>query len=1030
MNEQGKRLFDDVRLAHEKHSFSTSPIYPKKVKIVNESDSVPKPEVPLSAPSPNKPIQLEHSESAGVASPSDLRRPREDSQKEAVESWYKVAGVDGGGPYASSSSLGNRLRNGSETTEGTQVLFQDSPSSRLRIGSDTTEGTKVLFHGSHGSRLRTESENTELPRPKEFSVSHQDFMKSFLANETHFQSIVADTKENDKAWRQTALQRRAPPKAIVQTPDSQSVFASKNGDEAQPVSPVESTPFPHRSAAVLGDQSSEAQSTRLHGHQLRDHSATSRDAKEKEVPPPARSTFERLGQLPEEDVDFISAEDIRASMGARRSKLPSSEERRAERQKLEQTFAEAQQADIHPLIEGNVINNQLVRRTEREMREAQQSREAKIDQPIDQAHAADPAMESSIERMTKWLETTGANFVKSFWQDPTEEADVTKTRLFFNKIMHYSRKGRLAMQPIVEDLEKDIPVSATLLRRLKSDEKALELAIHQLRQRSANDLSQGLTPRKVKAMENLKMRFQQTNDELEKAYAALREVATVEMVAKAPASLKRRLSMASKVLHKNAQLSRMLVYSLQTRLEDPNVDRKLLTNYKPVADNLLSMRDTQMTLIRLVDHAMLVYGIVPKSVNDVDANGKMYDDNGVAEKQAQNELANCEEPFVRARLAADAHLIDVIKSHKAAIQEPTANDDSQPAKAALRTILDEPKPLANSLFRPFGPVFDRLGKEEASPYSVAETPPRAANYEALKDECDPVWSYFNDDPTANTIETKLTDTKSSSHSAGDAAPSAAQSDHESPEKRSSPKGHFQSLHNPDVWVPYADLVSDHPSITPDTQSDVANATITPSSAANLPTNYTILVHDPQTGALSITTSTSGPPRDTSPALPLHQALSSLDSPAKFIPYITPGLEIITAKKDMLVLRDALPTSSTTTSPFETITTGPTPEDSSPSHHINPIDGTARLSPTGYVGPEESAEQLEKDFDERRHAAGRVLSAKEQERVDRAMEKMSGQTKKYRKERRRGAVGRVVRTAIWAAALCYVVGVMGEIAMHG
>jgi hypothetical protein len=82
--------------------------------------------------------------------------------------------------------------------------------------------------------------------------------------------------------------------------------------------------------------------------------------------------------------------------------------------------------------------------------------------------------------------------------------------------------------------------------------------------------------------------------------------------------------------------------------------------------------------------------------------------------------------------------------------------------------------------------------------------------------------------------------------------------------------------------------------------------------------------------------------------------------------------------------------------------------------VNPIDGTARLSPTGYVGPEESAEHLERECEERRQAAGR-FKGKDSERDE-----------KPRKERRWGGAG-VVKTAIWVAGVCYVAGVMGEIA---
>jgi hypothetical protein len=93
--------------------------------------------------------------------------------------------------------------------------------------------------------------------------------------------------------------------------------------------------------------------------------------------------------------------------------------------------------------------------------------------------------------------------------------------------------------------------------------------------------------------------------------------------------------------------------------------------------------------------------------------------------------------------------------------------------------------------------------------------------------------------------------------------------------------------------------------------------------------------------------------------------------------------------------------------------------------INPIDGTARLSPTGYVGPEDSPEHLAREFDERRAEAGRLNP----QPVDMLLEHdrhYSG--KKINKKR--GRVGRVVQTGIWAAAVCYVVGVLGEVLSVG
>jgi hypothetical protein len=195
-----------------------------------------------------------------------------------------------------------------------------------------------------------------------------------------------------------------------------------------------------------------------------------------------------------------------------------------------------------------------------------------------------------------------------------------------------------------------------------------------------------------------------------------------------------------------------------------------------------------------------------------------------------------------------------------------------------------------------------------------------------------------------------------------------------------------------------------------------------SSTAHLSTHYTIVIRDPHTDTMSITTSSTGPPRDTSPAVPLHQALAALDSPARFVPHIAAGQEVVSAKKDILVLRDALDSDASTRT-FETISTskpGNTEEAMYSSRDsINPIDGTARLSPTGYVGPEESPEHIESEFEERRHAAGRFNfkeAAEEQKPIE-----------KGKKAKKRGGAGSVVKTAIWVAGICYVAGVVGEIA---
>ena len=87
--------------------------------------------------------------------------------------------------------------------------------------------------------------------------------------------------------------------------------------------------------------------------------------------------------------------------------------------------------------------------------------------------------------------------------------------------------------------------------------------------------------------------------------------------------------------------------------------------------------------------------------------------------------------------------------------------------------------------------------------------------------------------------------------------------------------------------------------------------------------------------------------------------------------------------------------------------------------MNPIDGTTRLSPTGYSGVEQNREQMERDFEERRQAA----AATEAARSKRSKQQTRDEDLPKKK---RGGVGGVVKTAIWASAVCYIVGVTAEV----
>ena len=82
-------------------------------------------------------------------------------------------------------------------------------------------------------------------------------------------------------------------------------------------------------------------------------------------------------------------------------------------------------------------------------------------------------------------------------------------------------------------------------------------------------------------------------------------------------------------------------------------------------------------------------------------------------------------------------------------------------------------------------------------------------------------------------------------------------------------------------------------------------------------------------------------------------------------------------------------------------------------------GTTTLSPTGFEGVGSDLER-ELEFQERRRKAQEYHGGRENVETGKRYEKG---------EKRKGRVGfgGVVRTAIWAGAFCYVVGVLGEVA---
>ncbi|KAH6612046.1 hypothetical protein C7974DRAFT_90425 [Boeremia exigua] len=960
----------------------------------------------------------------GVVSPSDLRRPRD-------------------GPYV--KVVGKNEK-------------RDLPTPDIKKSkTDSVAPEKIVLQP--GLR-QINAAGTQVPEvtkdvAKEASSRESTFIDTFFADEP---KVYDRDLGNSKSWRQTALERRQAPDVVAKS-KAGSLPTAKPKESATGVTspPVRNTitipssqalvdnyPYPKPSST----QSSNAVQTKLEPtSRVVDWSVSRPSEITKNASTPnvdstfAQTTLDKLRNLPEDDIDFLSADEIRAAMGRRNSGLRTSE-KRDDRQKLETSYITAEPKALDDVVEGHVLNNYHVRRFKQEFERAQTVAEAPVQ------------MESSIDRMRRWIEDGGTSLAKHFWQDPIEAGAPSEADLQFAKQMSGLGKGRRAREHISEDLETDLPMCKGLLDRLKDDENRVEHTVLLLksprRTVHGTEISKNLRTIRERRLRNT---YERTEKQFESACQSLRDL-DAETVQKATNAFKRRLGIASRVLHKNHTLTRMLTWGAQARLDEPDLERGKAELYSEILTRLATLRDTQLALARLMDHAIQTYGVSLKPADEALSRAASVIELEAAESITKEDDASSKTAGAKflADTAAAARLTDEIQTQKSAMQGLSDDGYARAPKQTPRKIFEEKSPLAHSLFRPFNLQFENLGRksdgEEAADklqeahqqkvgdrklvqevrnayedvygpitvehrqVSLAEEPtdnPKA--FEMLKEDpfnVEATAVQENLSPVEATAASEAMETKPIVEEA--VAPSASSLTHDT------------IVEDNPTAVPASEVAINIPQITSSASaSDTSTETATDAtSTTNLPTHYTILVHDPQTDTLSITTSSSAPPRDTSPALPIHEALSTLKAPAKFVAYITPGLEVVTAKRHMLVLRNALDETSSTRG-FETIGAPPSADTTTETFYnqVNPIDGTSRLSPTGYSGVEQSREQLEKDFEERRQAAVATEAARSKKSKQQARDKEVP-------PRRRGAVGGVIKTAIWASAVCYIVGVSAEL----
>ncbi|KAF2124932.1 hypothetical protein P153DRAFT_389791 [Dothidotthia symphoricarpi CBS 119687] len=973
----------------------------------------------------------------GIVSPSDLRRPREQSH-------VTVAG---------------NVTNNVPAHEFETTATKNAPYGLASSQSAPSASTETHKRPGISSMNNEQMKQSNLAVLRDEAAAREStFIDEFLSMKSEQPEAVSSDEASTKSWRQTTLQRRVSIPGVV-TPGIRSAteqkgdaqvpmawhvvpknFATPPSDAAYKVSLMPEIP---KTNMAQEDGCSEPLARGIVAKTDRsleqDIVATRKQSDEPILSTASKSTSEKLSVLPEDDIDFLSAADIRASMAGKRASVKGDIGKQAKLQALEERFLHNHQnvQDIDSMVESKTINDQLVRRTERHMRQLQEEPEAANPEPEGRpAHpiAAEPhELESSVGRMKRWLEEGGATLSKHFWQDPTPEgaSELALSKAYFDKILARIQKGRSATKHIAEDLERDVPACKQLLKRLKDDEEMLDQSTSILRRRSMEATTHASTPVKLKDMQTLRWKFERTEHELSVAYTELSELEKTGSMDKVGELFKRRLRQAATVCHKNSKLTRSLLWSLQGRLEDSKVQSHVQAYYRIITHRLLTLRDTQLALAQLVDRAMQLYGVTlaaPGEEHRETAQSPKTEDleppvpsNTLSGRQLISTSADTPPSKFVLDAAADAHLAGEVQAQKFAMQGLSDDGYSRAPKVPPKRIFDEPSPLANSLFRPFGLQLQSLGQDadvdpeverlkENAKRKLGESKlvnevrkayedvygPITVDHKQVAVECEDAQSEESEKQNpGSSLESTLVNQEpvvqvfplSQSHDIS--VPAKTPTDLDSTLNITT----TSRTDNTAVEASASTTPSENSSPSITTQSSLSDTGSSTPSPTNLHTHYTILIHNPQTDTLTITRSTTSSSHDPSPIIPIHQALSTLDSPAKFIPHIVPSLEIVTAKRDMLVLRDC----GAETKSFSTTSTS--------TNSKTEDTGTERMN----FGPNKDLQQFfrgkytDVDYDE-----------------------YSKKWKQMDDEVRKRRVGGVFKAAIYVTATCYVVGVLGEL----
>ncbi|KAF2734541.1 hypothetical protein EJ04DRAFT_576800 [Polyplosphaeria fusca] len=1031
----------------------------------------------------NTPFEREDGRWAGTASPSDSRRPPEHRSQ----------------PVDSKTGASTPIKEGSAV-----VTPERDPST-----------SNSLTKGEASSREST-------------------FIKEFLADSP---KLIANTEDKRNDWRRTALARRASsgivPKSrrpqpqivnVEETPDivprvcepaSQPTNSSpenrfwpamsnrgtsplkmtspvpsfhSSGDIEQPsasergISDTSTAPAPtptthhvQNSQHKSSNFESLEQVDKVSRGQLQDHSSAETKISSSN---PSRTSAGSFSRRTGDDLDFLTAEDVRASMGSKRSTIESNEEKQKSRAQLEESFKVHQQQDaaLSPVLGSKIINDQHVRRMERELKERQETRrELKEDVQPHEDYPHPAPLETSLDRMTKWIQAVPDVFNRNFWQEPVQTSDLERAKAALSSdsllkgIVNGVQKSRNAMEDAREELVTELPCSKPLVERLKKNEIDI-LPLTGKVFRSQQDpliLSNILLARNPRErVRQLRSAMSKTEEEFEEACRAL-----IEKDSKSRAFYPNddRLKKAYEILQKNLTLSRRMLFGLQARLESIGGTNPMQPLYLNIGHRLLTLRDTQLALVRLIERAMQTFGVsLETGLKEL----------GSHLRELEHEL-QAESSETSAREAAAAQkLQDEVQAQKFAMRGLSDDGYSKTQESTKKSVFRELSPLAHSLFRPFGPQIEKLGKEEKENsaflgkeklakeqveedrklvkevkkayedvYGPITVDHRQVEEVSVADDIAPqilqrdmqkVTGNLDDllgnratastdgqiqpqnpppTPPPSESEEAFHTTPYNAAVLGSASEATSADSASDPSSRDAPETQHPSSAAPTSFPsPPVSLGSEEPSITAKTDSVPVRQHPSP---LKTPIQFKVFSYNANTDEVSIYKTESHTSPDSSAFIPLPEALQHLSHPSKFLPHLPSGFDVVGMQRDLLILRES-PEPSNEIREVKVVSEKELKDEEW--KQTNPVDGTTRLSPTGYVGVDDLREEVERELQMqwRKEEAKRQKDREEREPIDQRSER------KPRKEKRGGGFASVLKTGILAAAGCYIVGVIGEI----